>query len=156
MLDAPEPEAGKPHSKAHRVRGEEPYHAIKNMIDVLFLLIIFFMVGTRFTENEHQIQLTLPKSSSPTSMVDRPGSKIVTMYADGTLELDGRRMDISQITAALIPAVQNYPDLKVQFRPDVGANIGQASQVMEAISRAGVRDLGWTTTASRMPSSSIR
>jgi biopolymer transport protein ExbD len=89
-------------------------------------------------------------------MVDRPGSKIVTMYADGTLELDGRRMDISQITAALIPAVQNYPDLKVQFRPDVGANIGQASQVMEAISRAGVRDLGWTTTASRMPSSSIR
>ena len=135
---------------------ELPAINLTSMIDVLFLLIIFFMVGTRFTENEHQIRLSLPKSSNPQTMMDRPTAKTVTVYPDGMLELDGRRLSSIELTAALIPAIQNYPDLKVQFRADKGCSVEQASIVMEAISRAGVRDLGWTTTATRMPGSAIR
>ena len=130
---------------------ELPSINLTSMIDVLFLLIIFFMVGTRFTENENQIHLTLPKSSQPGSMLDRPQARIVTVYLDGALELDGQRLNSAQLTSQLTPAVQNYPDLKVQFRADTGCSVGQVSMVMEAISRAGVRNLDWTTTASTMP-----
>jgi biopolymer transport protein ExbD len=135
---------------------ELPAINLTSMIDVLFLLIIFFMVGTRFSESERQIQLTLPKSSSPTAMAAQPSSKVVTMYADGSIELDGQRLSVSQLTSVLAPAVQNYPDIRVQLRADSGGSVGQASQVMEAISRAGVKNVGWTMTASRMPNSPIR
>jgi biopolymer transport protein ExbD len=126
------------------------------MIDVLFLLIIFFMVGTRFTESEHQISLKLPKSTSPETMMDRPGAKIVNLYSDGTIEFEGRRLTSDQLTASLEPLVRNYPDLQVRFRPDTGVPVGQASQVMEAISRSGVQDIRWATTASVMPGTRAR
>lgn len=135
---------------------ELPAINLTSMIDVLFLLIIFFMVGTRFSESERQIQLTLPKSSSPTSMAAQPAPKVVTMYSDGSIELDGQRLNTNQLTSALAPAVQNYPDLRVQLRADAGGSVMQASQVMEAISRAGVKNVGWTMTASRMPNAPIR
>jgi biopolymer transport protein ExbD len=135
---------------------EVPAINLTSMIDVLFLLIIFFMVGTRFTENEHQIRLSLPKSSQPLTMSDRPAAKIVTVFADGMIDLDGQRMTSSDVTSVLAGAVRNYPDLQVQFRADRGCSVEQASMVMEAISRSGVRDIGWTTTATRMPGSHIR
>jgi biopolymer transport protein ExbD len=135
---------------------ELPAINLTSMIDVLFLLIIFFMVGTRFSESERQIQLTLPKSSSPTSMAALPAPKVVTMYSDGNIELDGLRLTSDQLTSALIPAVRDYPDVRVQLRADAGGSVMQASQVMEAISRAGVKNVGWTMTASRMPNAPIR
>lgn len=99
---------------------ELPAINLTSMIDVLFLLIIFFMVGTRFSESERQIQLTLPKSASPTAMLSQPSSKIVTMYADGSIEMDGARLNIQQLTTTLVPLVQNYADLRVQLRADTG------------------------------------
>lgn len=135
---------------------ELPAINLTSMIDVLFLLIIFFMVGTRFSESERQIQLTLPKSSSPTTMAAQPAAKIVTMYQDGSIEVDGQRMSASQLTSVLVAAVQNYPDVRVQLRADASGSVLQASQVMEAISRAGVKNVGWTMTASRMPNAPMR
>lgn len=135
---------------------ELPAINLTSMIDVLFLLIIFFMVGTRFSESEHQIALKLPKSTSPESMMDRPGAKVVNLYADGTIELDGRRLSSDQLTEMLGPMVRNYPDLQVRFRPDSGVPVGQASQVMEAISRSGVQDIRWATSASVMPGNRTR
>ncbi|MFM7932431.1 MAG: ExbD/TolR family protein [Pirellula sp.] len=135
---------------------ELPSINLTSMIDVLFLLIIFFMVGTRFTESEHQISLKLPKSTSPETMMDRPGAKIVNLYSDGTIEFEGRRLTSDQLTASLVPMVRNYPDLQVRFRPDTGVAVGQASQVMEAISRSGVQDIRWATTASVMPGTQTR
>ncbi|MFN9507471.1 MAG: ExbD/TolR family protein [Planctomycetota bacterium] len=135
---------------------ELPGINLTSMIDVLFLLIIFFMVGTRFTESEHQISLKLPKSTSPETMMDRPGAKIVNLYSDGTIEFEGRRLTSDPLTAALEPLVRNYPDLQVRFRPDTGVPVGQASQVMEAISRSGVQDIRWATTASVMPGTRAR
>jgi biopolymer transport protein ExbD len=135
---------------------ELPAINLTSMIDVLFLLIIFFMVGTRFSESEHQIQLTLPKSSSPTAMAAQPAAKVVTMYSDGRIELEGQQLTVDQLTNALIPAVQNYPDVSVQVRPDAGGSVAQVTSVMQAISRAGVRNIGWTMTASRMPNAPIR
>ncbi|MFM9063118.1 MAG: ExbD/TolR family protein [Pirellula sp.] len=135
---------------------ELPSINLTSMIDVLFLLIIFFMVGTRFTESEHQISLKLPKSTSPETMMDRPGAQIVNLYSDGTIEFEGRRLTSDQLTASLVPMVRNYPDLQVRFRPDTGVAVGQASQVMEAISRSGVQDIRWATTASVMPGTQTR
>jgi biopolymer transport protein ExbD len=100
--------------------------------------------------------LKLPKSTSPESMMDRPGAKVVNLYADGTIELDGRRLSSDQLTEMLGPMVRNYPDLQVRFRPDTGVPVGQASQVMEAISRSGVQDIRWATSASVMPGNRTR
>ena len=138
-------------------RDEElPGINLTSMIDVLFLLIIFFMVGTRFTDGEHQIAVTLPKSSSPETLLDRPSAKTVNLFPDGTIEFEGNRITSEQLTATLVPMVRNYPDLQVRFRPDSGVAVGQASAVMEAISKSGVQDIRWASAAASMPNARMR
>ena len=116
---------------------EDPALNLTPMIDVVFLLIIFFMVGTRFTDSENQISLKLPKSSMAERTMDRPGAKVVNLYSDGTIELEGQRLTADQLTSVLMPMVQSYPDLQVRFRPDTGVAVGQASQVMDALVEIG-------------------
>ncbi len=138
-------------------RDEElPGINLTSMIDVLFLLIIFFMVGTRFTDGEHQISVKLPKSTSPETLLDRPSAKVVNLFADGTIEFDGQRLSTDQLTSSLVPMVRNYPDLQIRFRPDTGVAVGQASMVMEAISRSGVQDIRWATTAGSPANARVR
>ena len=47
---------------------EMPVLNLTSMIDVLFLLIIFFMVGTKFIETERQIDLKLPQVKSDAAL----------------------------------------------------------------------------------------
>ncbi len=44
---------------------EMPALNLTSLIDVLFLLIIFFMIGTKFIESERQIELEVPKVNAP-------------------------------------------------------------------------------------------
>jgi biopolymer transport protein ExbD len=135
---------------------ELPAINLTSMIDVLFLLIIFFMVGTRFSESEQQLDMRLPNASAPATMLDRPTSRVVCIYADGTLEFDGQRITLQQLTANLGPAVRNYPELSVQLKMDTNSTAGQQTPVIEAIKRAGVKNFGWTVVASRMPGATVR
>jgi hypothetical protein len=54
---------------------ELPSINLTSMIDVLFLLIIFFMVGTRFSENDTSIEVNLPKVANGGAMMPAPKGK---------------------------------------------------------------------------------
>ena len=58
---------------------EEPQLNLTPMIDIVFLLIIFFMVGTRFSENEQQYEIELPKASAVEPMTSRPDAIVINV-----------------------------------------------------------------------------
>ena len=68
---------------------ESPTINLTSMIDILFLLIIFFMVGTKFTESESNIQINLPKVAPNGAMLPSPSSKTVYLTTDGAIRIDG-------------------------------------------------------------------
>jgi len=55
------------------------------MIDITFLLIIFFMVGTKFTEMERKIGLRVPQVSDHGALSAAPEKKVVMSTATGRL-----------------------------------------------------------------------
>lgn len=135
-----------------KISNEElPTINLTSMIDVLFLLIIFFMVGTRFSESEHQINLTLPKSNRVSANLPGPPPKVVKLFADGTIELDGQMLDLNQLTQSLAQQVRNYPDLSVQLKPDARCTVAQEGMLYDAINNAGVRAVAYTYKATQMP-----
>ena len=66
---------------------EIPTLNLTSMIDVLFLLIIFFMVGTKFTEMERKIGLKVPQVSNVDALTSAPEKKVVNVYRDGQITL---------------------------------------------------------------------
>jgi hypothetical protein len=58
------------------------------MIDVLFLLIIFFMVATTFGDLERNMELQVPEVADAGDSVEPARPLVINVFADGTLDLD--------------------------------------------------------------------
>lgn len=129
-------------------RSEElPVVNMTPMIDVVFLLIIFFMVGTQFSESEKDIAISLPGAGSLNAMMSPPDRREITVAIDGTLSLDGTVMQHEQVTDRLAQMRQQYPDLRVVVRADADAKYQYVVTAFGAADRAGVQDVSTATRA---------
>ena len=133
---------------------ELPTMNLTSMIDVLFLLIIFFMVGTRFTEDESNVKINLVKVAPNGAMLQGPSRKIVFLTADGSIQYEGQSVSIEQLTNMLSQTVTNYPGTTVQLKPDKDVKMQQLLEVHNAVSRSGARIDGFSVASVRMPGTS--
>ena len=70
---------------------DEPTLNLTAMLDVMFLLIIFFMLGTRFIDDERKIGLRVPEVVDRGALTAAPARKEVNVFRDGTITLDKKR-----------------------------------------------------------------
>ncbi len=120
---------------------ELPSVNLTPMIDVVFLLIIFFMVGTQFTEKETQIDLKLPGAGELQAMVAPPDRREIVVTAEGAILLDGQSLSPEQLSAQLQTMRSRFPDLRVVVRADGKAQHQAVAAVYGAVNRAGVADM---------------
>ena len=132
---------------------ELPTVNLTPMIDVVFLLIIFFMVGTQFTQPEREIPLKLPGVGGLKAMVTAPDRREIAVTVDGSIVFDGQTLTSEQLVAKLQLLRVRYPDLRVAVRADGEVKYQAVVDVMGAADKAGVSDL---TTAVRSTSTTLR
>lgn len=124
---------------------------LTSMIDILFLLIIFFMVGTRFSESEGSIEVNLPKVANGGAMLNAPRGKIVILKNDNTVTFDNQKLTIQELPQVLANQRANYPELKVQFKADGDCSYQSVSNVLDAIRKSGITNLELCNAEYQMP-----
>ena len=82
-------------------REELPALNLTPMIDVVFLLIIFFMVGTKFAEEERKIDVQVPSVGEAAASIMVRQKRTVSVLRDGTVLLDDQQLSIPDLTSAL-------------------------------------------------------
>lgn len=97
---------------------EEPNLNLTPMIDIVFLLIIFFMVGTQFTEIERQFDVQLPQVADAAPLTTRPDELVVNVQADGSVMMDAKKVSMSDLLEKLKEAKQAYAEQAVLIRGD--------------------------------------
>src|SRR3954452_12334076 len=83
---------------------ELPALNLTSLIDMLFLLVIFFMVATKFDEMDRNIQVAVPKVAQAGNDPAPHLPLIVTVTADGKFDLDGKTVTESELTSRLSAA----------------------------------------------------
>jgi biopolymer transport protein ExbD len=114
------------------------------MIDVVFLLIIFFMVATKFSEMERDIDLQLPEVAPATPMTSMPTRREVSVQANGQTQLDGQPVSLIQLTAQLDAARREYSTLGVVIRGDAACPFQHVAAALTACKDAHISELGIT------------
>ncbi len=109
---------------------EEPVLNLTPMIDVVFLLIIFFMVGARFTELEREFDINLPTVNEARPLTNPPDRIEVNVFRDGGIKVAGKFLSLEELQANLRAAQQRYADQSVMIRAD-GQNVYQ--QVIDVL-----------------------
>ncbi len=107
------------------------------MIDVVFLLIIFFMVSTTFID----LEIDLPEASSGESSETISREMVVSLLPDGRIYLDDRETTIEALTYALQRAAERHPGQVVIIRGDRAANFENAVQVVDACKIAKITNV---------------
>ncbi len=111
---------------------------IAPLVDVVFLLVIFFAVSTTFLETAG-LKLELPSSSSTAPRESR--ELTVLLGEDGTLSFDGKIIDREELGVRLRAALERNEQKLVVLRADRGARHGEVVGVMDVIRESGAEGL---------------
>jgi biopolymer transport protein ExbD len=118
------------------------------IIDVVFLLLIFFLVATRFEEEERSLEVVLPQASEAMPLVARPKELFVNIDRQGQYFVGGQFVTAGQLDQALRQAAADNPGRQtVIIRADKRCALEHAVTVMDLCNRAGIRDYRLTTAA---------
>jgi biopolymer transport protein ExbD len=123
---------------------DEPTLNLTAMLDVMFLLIIFFMLGTRFIDDERKIGLRVPEVVDRGTLTAAPARREVNVFQDGAITLDKKPVTLDELTTRLASARRQYSDLGVLVRGDARGEFQNVASVLTACKQAGIQDLGIT------------
>ena len=133
---------------ARRRRGRhEASIELTPLIDVVFLLLIFFMVSTNFIR-ETQLRINLPEASGKPAET-QPGAIELAVDRAGDYALDGRMLldnDLSTLVAALTEARKRAPeDVRLIITADAMTAHQAVVRAMDAAGKVGLTRLSITT-----------
>ena len=114
------------------------------LIDIVFLLLVFFMLTSTFMVPE-AIELELPESSSATATDTKP--IVVALDALGQLALNGERIELEGLREAIEPLLKQDPDTAITLKSDASTEVQQLLRVMDEIRAAGGTDVALATLA---------
>ncbi|WGL17178.1 biopolymer transporter ExbD [Microbulbifer bruguierae] len=116
------------------------------LIDVVFLLLIFFMVSTTFTKESH-LKLNLPEAAGPQAEVP-PSTIEVLINADGSYSVDGRALINKKLTtlkSALSEVSAGEYNRPLIITADATAQHQAVVRAMDAAGQLGFVHLSITT-----------
>ena len=123
---------------------EMPALNLTSMIDILFLLIIFFMVATKFDEMEREIKVAVPEVAQAGNDTPPPKPLVVTVMANGRLDLDGKPVSEQELTARLAKARTPLTEPTVVIHGDAKCAFQYVASALGACRQAGISELGIT------------
>lgn len=136
---------------AGRLR-DEPEISLTSLIDVVFTLIIFFVITTTFDERA-AIQLNLPQASTPATL-EPEETLVVLVGADGRYfvgEDEVLRRDVESLRAAIARVAGERRDLPVTLRADARAEHQSVVIAMDALGQLGFTRISIATQAADTP-----
>ncbi|MFT7668117.1 MAG: biopolymer transport protein ExbD [Planctomycetota bacterium] len=129
--------------------GDEFTLNLTPMIDVIFQLLLFFMVATTFQDPEREIDIELPQAQSGSALESELEELVINVQRDGTLVLSGEVVSKDALASRLSNAAQQNSEMPVTIRGDKLVHHEDIVGVMDACGVAGLTALSLGTMETR-------
>lgn len=115
-----------------------PTIPIVSLIDIMVILLIFFIATTTFKKENTQVKITLPESKSLGGNSDAPQKRVpIAITKEQKLFLDGKPVELSNLATAITNLKEARPGLKLELEADTTAALGILVKVWDALREAG-------------------
>jgi len=123
-----------------KMEEEAPIINVSSLLDVMFILLIFFLATSTFQKEEHDIQVNLPDQSDDGSLSTQSRTLIINVRKDGNYYIQNAIKTLDQMNKLIASIVAQNPDQKVLIRGDREALHGYVAAAVGACKRAGIKE----------------
>lgn len=115
------------------------------LMDVVFLLLCFFVTSSVFSQWETEIAISLPTAKSATVPGRMPGEIILNVAEDGVVTVNGQILSTEEVTERLARIAKLFPGQSVVIRADKATNYESLVKVIDACRAADVWNFSLAT-----------
>lgn len=140
-----------PRTKKDIFGGAKPVADMSSMIDLVFLLLIFFMVASKMITyvKDENVEIPLASNSEAPSPLEAKGRIVINVYPDETIHVnDGRgnrEITPREVQTMMAEAKAANPNAKLLVRADISVTHKTVREVINASARGGVTDIVFAT-----------
>ena len=119
-----------------------PLINIVSLIDILAILLIFFIVTATFRKPEPQLQINLPdsKSAEATAAAQKEPA-ILRVKSEKEITLDEKPVTIESLTSSLKKLRESQPGRGIAMQADREAPFGVVVKILDSLKAAGLQDV---------------
>ena len=128
-----------------RIAIQHPGIQLAPLVDVLLLLLIFFLLTWNAARNENELDIKIPKATTAKEKTAPIGDVIVNVKADGSVVVNRRTLFGPDLLNLLKGLVQLNPDQAVVIRGDQAGEYKNIVNVLDICSQAGVTSVAFAT-----------
>jgi len=115
------------------------------MIDIVFLLLIFFIVTWQFTRSETELNVSVPTAEEGETL-DRPMSEIIiNVLKDGSIKVEGVVVDLESLHKKLAVIAEQFENQPVRIRGDGEVSYQRIVEVIDTCQKAGIWNISFAT-----------
>ena len=115
------------------------------MIDMVFLLLVFFMTVSTVAQAQKMREVELPDSETADIPEDTSGRGIITIDAEGNYYVGETKLTIKELQEKIEQQLKKNPELKLQVRADLSTEFGAIKHALKACAEVGAYDIIYAT-----------
>jgi biopolymer transport protein ExbD len=119
------------------------------MIDVIFLLLCFFVASQIYSQWETEIDIKLPTAETGSTPERLPGEVIVNLLQDGTIVVNSRELDSAGLSSLFERIVELFPGQPVLIRADKQTAYEHVVHVLDLCRKADIWNISFATAVRR-------
>ncbi|MCG8405313.1 MAG: biopolymer transporter ExbD [Phycisphaerales bacterium] len=110
------------------------------MIDMVFLLLIFFLVATTFHQAEREMKIALPEAQAAMPISATLREFIINVDAEGRIMVSGQWIEPETLRSMVTNAVKDNPEQKVTVRGDRDSSYANIVRVLDICKGSGIQE----------------
>jgi biopolymer transport protein ExbD len=118
---------------------------IAPMVDVLLVVLVFFIVTWNFALSENELDVRVPTASKANETQPYVGQIVINIKADGTIVVNRQSKSSQELLALLKKLSQLYPDQAVIVRGDQGVEYKHIVDVLDICRQADIWNVAFAT-----------
>ncbi len=115
------------------------------MIDIVFLLLIFFIVTWQFSRSETELNVSVPTAEEGSELNRPKGEIIINVLSDGVIRVEGVTVDLTALHDKLAAIAQQFENQPVRIRGDGSVAYQRIVEVIDTCQKAGIWNISFAT-----------
>jgi len=115
------------------------------MIDILLLLLSFFIISWQFTRSETELNVAVPTAQEGADPERQRGEIIINILADGSIKVEGISVDLEKLSQKLAPIASQFKNQPVRIRGDGDVPYQRIVEVIDTCQKSGIWNISFAT-----------